>query len=403
MTVDRLHRVDEVATLFNGKTPSKAQQRDSGHPVLKIKDVDELGTFRGEFSGHIDPELAQKHTRQQIKGGETLILNAAHSSTHVASKTYFADGEVVGSLATGEWLIIRWEQGDADPRYGHHWVTSPQTRFSIRRLVNGIHLYPKDVARLKIPLPPLEEQKRIAAILDAADDLRAKRRESLAQLDALLQSTFLDMFGDPAKNGWEMVTVTDVSKEEKGAIRTGPFGSQLLHSEFVDEGIRVLGIDNAVSNTFKEGEPRFITPQKYKKLRRYTVKPGDVLITIMGTCGRCAVVPDDIGDAINTKHLCCISLNLSKCLPEFMHTYFLQHPIARRYLERSAKGAIMSGLNMGIIKATPIPLPPTELQHRFAAIVKSVEGQKVKQRAHLDELDTLFASLQTRAFAGELI
>ena len=403
MTVDRLHRVDEVATLFNGKTPSKAQQRDSGHPVLKIKDVDELGTFRGEFSGHIDPELAQKHTRQQIKGGETLILNAAHSSTHVASKTYFADGEVVGSLATGEWLIIRWEQGDADPRYGHHWVTSPQTRFSIRRLVNGIHLYPKDVARLKIPLPPLEEQKRIAAILDAADDLRAKRRESLAQLDALLQSTFLDMFGDPAKNGWEMVTVTDVGKEEKGAIRTGPFGSQLLHSEFVDEGIRVLGIDNAVSNTFKDGEPRFITPQKYKKLRRYTVKPGDVLITIMGTCGRCAVVPDDIGDAINTKHLCCISLNLSKCLPEFMHTYFLQHPIARRYLERSAKGAIMSGLNMGIIKSMPIPLPPIELQHRFAAIVKSVEGQKVKQRAHLEELHTLFASLQSRAFAGELI
>ena len=239
-------------------------------------------------------------------------------------------------------------------------------------------------------------------MLDAADALRAKRRETLAQLDTLLQSTFLDMLGDPVRLGWTMVTVEAVASSQRGAIRTGPFGSQLLHSEFVDEGIRVLGIDNAVANEFREGEPRFITARKYEQLRRYTVRPGDVLITIMGTCGRCAVVPDDICTAINTKHLCCITLDRGKCLPEFMHAYFLGHPIARRYLERSAKGAIMSGLNMRIIKALPIPAAPLDLQHRFAAIVQSVERQKANQRAHLAELDTLFASLQSRAFRGDL-
>ena len=126
------------------------------------------------------------------------------------------------------------------------------------------------------------------------------------------------------------------------------------------------------------------------------------MITIMGTCGRCAVVPDDICTAINTKHLCCITLDHGKCLPEFMHAYFLKHPIACRYLERNAKGAIMSGLNMRIIKALPIPAAPLDLQHRFAAIVESIERQKASQRAHLTELDTLFASLQSRAFRGEL-
>ena len=85
-----------------------------------------------------------------------------------------------------------------------------------------------------------------------------------------------------------------------------------------------------------------------------------------------------------------------------MHAYFLGHPIARRYLERSAKGAIMSGLNMRIIKSLPIPAAPLDLQHRFAAIVQSVERQKATQRAHLTELDTLFASLQSRAFRGDL-
>ena len=252
------------------------------------------------------------------------------------------------------------------------------------------------------PLPPLAEQKRIAGILDAADSLRAKRREALAQLDTFLQSTFLDMFGDPVKSGWTMATVDAVASRQSGAIRTGPFGSQLLHSEFVDEGIRVLGIDNAVANEFREGEPRFITAQKYEQLRRYTVRPRDVLITIMGTCGRCAVLPDGIGTAINTKHFCCITLDHGKCLPEFMHAYFLEHPIARRYLERNAKGAIMSGLNMRIIKALPFPAAPLDLQHRFAAIVQSVDQQRTRQRAHLAELDTLFASLQSRAFQGDL-
>ena len=111
---------------------------------------------------------------------------------------------------------------------------------------------------------------------------------------------------------------------------------------------------------------------------------------------------DDICTAINTKHLCCITLDRGRCLPEFMHAYFLGHPIARRYLERSAKGAIMSGLNMRIIESLPIPAAPLDLQHRFAAIVQSVEQQKIRQRAHLAELDTLFASLQSRAFRGDL-
>jgi type I restriction enzyme S subunit len=259
-----------------------------------------------------------------------------------------------------------------------------------------------DAYRQKLLLPPLSEQKRIAEILDAADALRAKRRESLVQLDAFLQSTFLHMFGAPEEEGWFFSTVADVASRERGGIRTGPFGSQLLHSEFVDSGVRVLGIDNVVANEFRAGEARYVTWEKFEQLKRYTVRPGDVLITIMGTCGRCAIVPDGIGKAINTKHICCITLDSEKCLPAFLQAYFLRHPIARNFLSRNAKGAIMSGLNMGIIKRLPIPVPPISLQRRFAAIAESVDLQKSRFRAHLRELDTLFASLQARAFNGEL-
>ena len=270
------------------------------------------------------------------------------------------------------------------------------------------HLSAKTVREIEIPLPhkngkpDLDEQKRIAAILDKADAIRRKRQRALRLTDDFLRSVFLDMFGDPEARGWSMTTVEGVAVDKKGSIRTGPFGSQLLHSEFVDSGIAVLGIDNAVTNQFAWGKPRFISQEKYSELNRYTVHPGDVLITIMGTCGRCAVVPDDIPTAINTKHLCCITLDQSKCLPAFLHAYFLIHPLARRYLAFHSKGAIMDGLNMGVIKGLPVPEAPIELQREFNSIVSKRSATVTRLTTQSDAADDLFTSLQQRAFRGEL-
>ena len=350
------------------------------------------------------PSSLVKNPEKMLSAGDILVSSA--NSWNLVGKCCQVTKLQYPSTAGGFISILRPKTKKLKSSYLYRWFSSDAVQRKLRSFANQTtnisNLDHKRTLELQIPLPSPAEQKRIVGILDAADALRAKCREALAQLDTLLKSTFLDMFGDPVKSGWTMVTVEAVASSQNGAIRTGPFGSQLLHSEFVDEGIRVLGIDNAVANEFREGEPRFITAQKYEQLRRYTVRPRDVLITIMGTCGRCAVVPDDICTAINTKHLCCITLDRGRCLPEFMHAYFLGHPIARRHLERSAKGAIMSGLNMRIIKSLPIPAAPLDLQHRFAAIVQSVERQKANQRAHLVELDTLFASLQSRAFRGDL-
>lgn len=300
-----------------------------------------------------------------------------------------------------EFHVIR-PSSELDAKYAFYLLWSERFRKIGQKGMTGSagqKRVPADLLRrLEIPLPPLDEQKRIAAILDKADQLRQKRRRAIALLDSLTQSIFVEMFGETASQAWPIATIGEVATD----MRTGPFGSQLLHSEFVDDGIAVLGIDNAVNNRFEWGKARFITEAKYRQLSRYTVRPHDVLITIMGTCGRCAVVPDDIPTAINTKHLCCITLDRSRVLPQYLHACFLNNSGVLRQLGVQAKGAVMPGLNMGIIKSLNIPIPPIAIQQTFKERLAALSQQLIAAEMATNQSDALFSSLQHRAFSGQL-
>jgi type I restriction enzyme S subunit len=290
-----------------------------------------------------------------------------------------------------EWLLYFWRL--------------PETRQSAERSMTGTagqkRVASAYLETARLPLPELSEQKRITGVLQQADRLRHARRYALDLSDTFLPAAFLELFGREAQR-FPIVPVDELAVQQHGSIRTGPFGSQLLHAEFTDSGIAVLGIDNAVNNRFEWAERRFITPNKYGQLKRYTVHPGDVLITIMGTCGRCAIVPDNIGTAINTKHLCCITLDQTRCLPIYLQAAFLHHPYVRHQLGIATKGAIMEGLNMEIIKSLRIPLPPLAAQKHFAALVATHEQLFARQREAMRQGDHLFQSMLHGAFTTSL-
>ena len=185
-------------------------------------------------------------------------------------------------------------------------------------------------------------------------------------------------------NGWKWVKTVDVlDKSVKFPIRMGPFGSQLTIDELVSEGVFVLGIEHVINKRFKDTGYKFITENKFEVLKGFEVRPGDVLMTMMGTIGRTAVVPEGIQKSIISSHL--LKLSLSKDIyPKYIALVLSYASPVYRQLDLASQGAIMQGLNTDIVKKLFFPLPPTiDEQIKIAEELerKLEEVQRMKEAA----------------------
>ena len=264
---------------------------------------------------------------------------------------------------------------ELDQEYLYYYLKSDFALQRIRAVATGSvrdNLKLEMLKEFPILLPPKNDQKTIANNLDRVKRIIELRKSEIDKMNELIKARFVEMFGDKEK-AWPVVTIADICKDS----RTGPFGSALHHDEFVNEGIFVLGIDNAVENRFSYNRMRYITEDKYQQLKRYTVYPGDVIITIMGTVGRSAVIPKDMPKAINTKHLACITPDAGVVDSYFLCNAFQIHPDIKQQLRGQTKGAIMDGLNLTIIKGLKFRLPPLELQKQFLEFYNQVDKSKV--------------------------
>ena len=255
-------------------------------------------------------------------------------------------------------------------------------------------LGPKQLASFQIPLPPLAEQKRIATILDAADALRAKRLEALAQLDTLLQSTFLDMFGDPVTNPMKWGTS---ALGEVGEVITGNTPSR-KRPEYYGNDIEWIKSDNIndPSSFLTEAEERLSVAGK--AVARTSLS-GSILVTCI------AGSPSCVGNAAIADREVAFNQQINAFVPSERIALWFAFGVfwvGKRLVQRASTNSMKGMVSKSAFSAIAIPIPPMSLQSRFAAIAESVERQKANQRAHLAELDTLFASLQSRAFRGDL-
>ena len=255
------------------------------------------------------------------------------------------------------------------------------------------------VKDLRVALPPLEEQRRIAAILDQAETLRTQRRTALTLLDSLTQSLFLDMFGDPVANpkGWPTSPLADASDE----IQIGPFGSLLHQEDYVPDGIPLINPMHIKDGKIAPGLDQGITQQKYDELPIYQLKAGDLVMGRRGEMGRCAIVTAEHGPLMCGTGSLYIRPNATTATATYLF-HVLTSVSMKAKLEEFSLGATMPNLNKGIVAGLRVSLPPLPLQQTFATRIASIEALKTTHRRALAALDALFASLQQRAFAGQL-
>lgn len=379
-----------VAAVFNGKTPSKAEQRDEGHPVLKIKDVDESGAFKGEFASFVDPEFAEKFSSKKIKIDDTLVLNAAHNSDYVGSKQYRAESSVVGSLPTGEWLIARADEEQLHPRFLNYWFRSPQARFQIKSLVKGIHLYPKDVARLKIPLPSLEEQKRIATILDKAEAIRRKRQQAIQLADEFLRAVFLDMFGPRVcKDSWPLVTFEVVTRVD--APMVDPRDDQYLD-------MLHIGPDRIEKHTGRL-LPALTAREESLISKKFLFDDSYVLYSKIRPYLRKVALPDFVG--LCSADMYPIRPNNGAMTREYLWQLLLSDEFTQ-YTESLPARANIPKLNRFELGSFSFKLPPIDLQKKFSEIFNCYSDVLKANESGLDSSNEMFASLSQKAFSGNL-
>lgn len=305
-----------------------------------------------------------------------------------------------------EFHVVRADVTRLDSRFLLHMLRHPEFRLKGQRRMTGSagqRRVPEHfLSTFAIPLPSLVEQRRIAAILDKADALRVKRRAALAKLDTLTQSIFLDMFGDPAMNSkrWQRIALIDLCSQ-RDDIKCGPFGTQLSQSEYITQGVPLWGIKQ-VNAFFRLPTHEFLDQRTAKRLNQYSIEADDIVMTRKGTVGNCAVYPTDLPPGIMHSDLLRLRVSRERSEPVFIAHQLHYSRDVERQLVLISGGAIMPGINVTKLKTLTVVVPPLSSQCDFVRRAAAVDRTKALHDTASEKLDQLFASLQHRAFRGEL-
>lgn len=386
-------RLGSVAQIFNGKTPSKLEQRDAGHPVLKIKDLSDDGSFSGKFGSFIELHLAKRHQERWLRSGDIVLLNSAHNASHVASKLAKISDTAANALPVGEWSVFRARQEAINADYLYFVLRSSNSRKRLREAARGLHLYPKDIANLHIPLPPLDEQRRIVELLERAAGIRRLREQALAKARAIVPALFLDMFGDfDSGSGLPISPLENVA-----GIGSGITKGRKLNGRPVEDTpyLRVANVQDGFLNLT---EIKTIPATNEDRIR-YRLQPGDLVMTEGGDpdkLGRAAIWGGEVTDCLHQNHVFRVRPSRKIVLPDYLAAV-IGSSYGKAYFLRVAKRTTgIASINRTQLGAFPVPVPPLNLQNAFAARLADLRSIIAQQQRSLAAARELERSLMAR-------
>ncbi|MCG2624689.1 restriction endonuclease subunit S [Arthrobacter sp. I2-34] len=365
-----------------GQAPPGDSYNDTGEGVPLIAGAGDFG------NGRLAPKKFTTAGTKFSSAGDIVLSIRASIGDKVWADGSYCLGRGVAGLRAGSQL---------EPRYLWHWLGAVEPELlSKARGATFLQVNRTDIAELVIALPELDEQRRIASILDKADTLRAKRREALARLDTLSQSIFHEMFGDPLANarGWEIASLPDVAKLYSGGTPSKDVKEYWNGSLpwFSPKDLKADHLTDSIDHISNE-----VLSQTSLRL----LPEGTVVFVVRGMI-LAHSFPVSLLQVPAT-----INQDLKAVLPKVeLDPYFLlanlksQKSSVLAHVATAAHGT--KRLDAEALAMIRVLLPPVELQQQFAGRVAAVERLKGKHRAQLADLDMLFAALQDKAFKGEL-
>ena len=388
-------KLGEIFDITSSKRVHEKDWRNEGVPFYRAREVAVLSR-----EGQVDNDLfIDESMYEEFKAkygvpkvGDLLVTAVGTLGKVYAVKEsdrfYFKDASVI-------WLRARRE---VDTSYIQHAMNSTDVQRLIQNS-SGATVGTYTISRAnetEIPLPPLPEQKRIAAILDKADAIRRKRQQAIQLADDFLRAVFLDMFGDPVTNpkGWDIKALKDIAK-----IQIGPFGTQLHKEDYIEDGIPLVNPTHIVKGQIAPKNDLTISAKKHAELPEYHLKVGDIVMGRRGEMGRCAVVTEkESGWLCGTGSLF-VRPNKAGIFSEYLNK-FLSSDAIKSHLESESLGATMPNLNKAIVGNIKVPVPSELVLEQFAKIKEKALGAKAMHFKFCDEL--IFEAISQKAFSGQL-
>ena len=363
--------------------------------------TEKLGSLSDIRTGKLDANA-------QVTDGKYPFFTCSIESKRIDS--YAFDGEYIIVAGNGD-LNVKYYDGrfnayqrtyaikpknEVDGKYLYYFMEKYVEK--LRELsIGGVIKYIKlgNLTEAKIPLPPLDQQKKIVAILDAADAYRQKTKALIEKYDELTQSLFLDMFGNIVRNElkWHKSKVGEVSSSRLGKMldkkqQTG----EMLQPYIKNTNVKwfYFDLEDLPEMDFNE-----------KDLIEFALKFGDVMVCEGGEVGRAAIWRNHLLECYFQKALHRVRVK-KEVLNEFYFVYWLKEMARLKGLKDYVSSVTIPHLTGAKLKSIDIALPPVNLQNQFADRVQAIEAQKAQAQASLAQAEDLFNSLLQRAFKGEL-
>nr|WP_082835126.1 restriction endonuclease subunit S [Brachybacterium sp. sponge] len=332
-------------------------------------------------------------TKQIVSPGDTLLSKLV---PHIRRAHIVEERGGATQIASSEWIVFRGDK--AAPGYLRHFLVSDQFHTQFMATVSGVggsllRARPEHVKRIEIPIPSLEEQRRIATILDGADAIRTKRRAQLAHFEELKSATHASKLAEG--NRYPSSRLGDFA-----TLKTGPFGSSVHREDYVTGGVPLINPTHLIEGLVKPDAAISVPRAKAEELSAFSLKPGDVVLARRGQMGRAGIFLPNSGPALCGTGSMIVRPNN----PEHgqLIASYLNSPRTRRQLEASASGVTMLNINQKAVLELPVPENFSERAIEVAHNDEYIRAERDRVATALRTDEELFATLQHRAFRGEL-